>query len=116
VTLERIASSRRSLEVRVAAEPGVGYTIEFIGTRRGFDRSSEPVVDDDGNELHVTRRYSGEVGEVFRTVEGSHASYEFTGDELYVRAKITSTKEHPNPAEPGEPERAWTQPVPGPGA
>lgn len=111
VTLERVAASGRSLEVAVAAEPGVEYTIEFIGTRRGFDRASEPVLDEDGNELRVTRRYSGEVGEVFQTVAGANASYEFTGDELYVRAKITSTKEHPNPGEPGEPERAWTQPV-----
>lgn len=114
VTLQRIASSNRSLEVQVAAEPGVDYTIEFIGTRRGFDRTSEPVVDGDGNELHVTRRYSGEVGEIFKTVEGPLATYQFTGDELYVRAKITSTKDHPNPSEPGEPERAWTQPVRGP--
>ncbi len=84
--------------------------------RRGFDHASEPVVDDDGNELRVTRRYSNDVGEVFQTVEGAEAVYEFAGDELYVRARITSSKEHPNPGEPGETERAWSQPVLGPGA
>lgn len=116
VSLERVASSRQSLAVQVDAESGVDYTVEFIGTRQGFDRVSEAVVDEDGNELHVTRQYSSEVGEVFQTFEGTEAVYEFTGDELYVRARITSSREHPNPAEPGEKERAWSQPVPGPGA
>ena len=116
VSLERVTSSRKSLAVHVDAESGVDYTIEFLGTRQGFDRVSEAVVDEDGNELHVTRNYSSEVGEVFQTVAGPEAVYEFTGDELYVRARITSSKEHPNPAEPGEKERAWSQPVHGPGA
>lgn len=115
VSLSRIASSPAFLEVEVAAEPGVDYTIEFIGTRRGFDRASEAVVDDDGNELHTTRRYSSDVGEVFNTVHGPTGIYEFSGDELYVRARITSSKEHPNPAELGDFEQAWCQPVLGPG-
>jgi hypothetical protein len=115
VSLSRIASSPTFLELDVAAEPGVDYLIEFIGTRRGFDRASEAVVDDDGNALHVTRHYSNEVGEVFKTVQGPTGNYEFSGDELYVRARITSSKEHPNPSELGDHEQAWCQPVPGPG-
>jgi len=34
-----------------------------------------------------------------------------TGDELYVRARVVSSRRHPNPSEPGEFERAWIQPV-----
>jgi hypothetical protein len=40
--------------------------------------------------------------------------YRFTGKELYVRAKVTSTRLHPNPFKKGDVEAAWTQPVVGP--
>ena len=41
----------------------------------------------------------------------TEAAYEFKGNELYVRAKVTSTKKHPNPSYMGEVECAWTQPL-----
>ncbi len=116
VRLLEVSSSERGLAVEVEAEEGVEYTIEFIGTRTGFDAASEPIQDEDGNEVYATRRYSDDVGEVFQTVDGTRAAYEFTGDELYVRARVTSTKPHPNPSEPGESERAWCQPTLGPAA
>jgi hypothetical protein len=115
VLLDRIASSTSGLDVTVHAEPGLTYQIEFIGTRSGFDRHHEPVRDEQGNELPVTRRYSPELGAVLATVTGSQGSYRFQGDELYVRARVTSSRVHPNPSEPGEFERAWVQPVRGPG-
>jgi len=33
------------------------------------------------------------------------------GDELYVRARIISSKLHPNPYAAGDRETAWTQPL-----
>ena len=114
VTLERVMSSVDGLEVDVKAEAGVKYTIEFIGTRRGFDSKSEPVHGKDGQEVRATRRYSDEIGAVFSRVDETSASYRFTGDELYVRARVTSSRHHPNPSEVGEFERAWTQPTVGP--
>lgn len=33
------------------------------------------------------------------------------GDEIYVRARIVSTKPAPNPSYDGEVQMAWTQPV-----
>jgi hypothetical protein len=116
VTLEKVVSSSKGLEVEVRPEPDVTYTIEFIGTRKGFDPTSEPVLDDDGNPIYATRRYSDDIGAVLKKVEGTKAAYEFTGDELYVRALVTSSKKHPNPSEVGEYERAWVQPLRGPGA
>jgi len=50
------------------------------------------------------------------TVHGERASYRFGRDELYVRARVTSTKHHPNPSELGDFERAWVQPARGPAA
>jgi hypothetical protein len=48
---------------------------------------------------------------VLATVEGTVASYEAQGNEIYVRARILSDKVHPNPYEEGDVEMAWTQPL-----
>ncbi len=116
VTLQRVVSDEKGLSIDIAGEPDVEYTVEFIGTRSGFDPASTPVLDKDGNELNVTRRYSEDIGRVFAKSTGTAASYQFTGDELYVRARITSTKLHPNPSAVGDFEQAWVQPALGPAA
>lgn len=116
VTLERVTSLTDGLDVAVKADADVKYTIEFLGTRRGFDTKSEPVLDKEGKEVRATRRYSDDIGKVLARTEGTTASYRFTGNELYVRARITSSRQHPNPSEVGELERAWTQPAIGPAA
>jgi hypothetical protein len=115
VRLESIASGTEQMTVAVAAEPGVNYMIEFIGTRAGFDATSTEVVDRDGRPIRTTRRYSNEVGAVLQSSRGSTATYRFAGDELYVRARVTSSKLHPDPSAPGEYERAWCRPVCGAG-
>jgi hypothetical protein len=116
VTLDRIDSGSDGLQIAIHAEPGVTYTIDFIGTRKGFDPKREPVHDAEGKELPVTRKYSDDIGRVLKTFEGTAAAYQFTGDELYVRARVTSSRRHPNPSEVGEFERAWVQPLRGPAA
>ena len=55
--------------------------------------------------------YSDGIGEVLRKVEGSSARYELTGDEIYVRARVISSRLHPNPFAEGDREMAWTQPL-----
>lgn len=114
VTLERVASSPAGIEVQVRPEAGVDYTIDFIGTRAGYDATSAPVPDQNGNSDRITRRYSSDVGRVLQTVSGTRAQYGFDERDLYVRARVTSTKKHPNPSAVGEYERAWCQPVRGP--
>ena len=74
---------------------GVTYTTEFIGTRRGFDRRSEAFVDKQGDP--VTRRYSRDIGVVLAEVKGTSPNYALKGDELYVRARIISSKPKANP-------------------
>lgn len=114
VALNKIVSDETGLSFEIAAEPGVEYTIEFIGTRAGFDPESTPVLDADGNELNVTRQYSEDIGRVFARSTGTSGSYQFTGDELYVRARITSSKLHDNPSAVGDFQQAWVQPALGP--
>jgi hypothetical protein len=116
VELKKVISSERGLEVEVAAEPDVEYTVAFIGTKKGFDPKSEPVVGKDGKEIDTTRKYSEDIGKEFAKSTGTKATYQFSPDDLYVRAVVTSTKKHPNPSEAGEFERAWVQPVLGPAA
>lgn len=114
IELARVISSPKGLDVEVLAEKGVRYRIDFVGTRAGYDPGSKPVLDDKGEEINATRIYSDDIGATLKTVNGYEASYRFSGDELYVRAIVTSTKMHSNPSEVGEFERAWAQPVVGP--
>lgn len=99
------------LTVAVDPEAGVTYKTEFIATFKDAPLDSEPRRDKKGKILDVTRVYSPEVGKVVATVKGPEATYRLTGRELYVRARVTSTKAHPNPFLKGDVEVAWTQPV-----
>lgn len=87
VELESFRMGPDSYEVTVAAEEGVQYTIQFIGTR------------------------GEEAGTILQESQGPRARYSFQGDELFVRAKVVSDRVHSNPAEEGEMECAWLQPV-----
>ncbi len=111
VRLKKILSGPKQLHIEIDPVPGETYTIEFIGTRTGYDKSSYPVLDKQGKPIRTTRIYSKEIGEVFETVKGNCATYHFRGDEIYVRARVTSSEKHPNPSEPGDFKMAWVQPV-----
>ena len=109
VRLKDVQFQNNTLSIEVEPEDGVTYTTQFIGTRRNFDRTSQPGVSLAGRP--VTRQYSGDIGEVFTVRRGIRPEYTMTGDELYVRAKIVSSKRKDNPHAVGEKETAWTQPV-----
>lgn len=114
VTLDEVTSSPQGLRLTIRGEEGVTYRTEFLGTTQGFDRRREPVRDERGKLLPVTQRYSNDVGRVLASVDGLTAEYQFRGDELYVRAQVTSSRPHPNPSEIGDFETAWVQPTLGP--
>ncbi len=88
VELEGVERSGDELRVRIVPEVGVAYTTEFFGSRR-----------------------DGPAGEVLAAVAGTDVRYTLEGDELYVRARVTSSKEKVNGYRAGELERAWTQPL-----
>ncbi|MED6307839.1 MAG: histidinol-phosphatase [Planctomycetota bacterium] len=92
VALRSLESDGRTIRLEVDERPGVAYTVEFIGAR-ATDGDRRPVA------------------EVLQSSSGPRASYRFTGDELYVRARITSDRAHPRPYAVGDLEQAWTQPV-----
>ncbi|HND53292.1 MAG TPA: hypothetical protein PLV92_12870 [Pirellulaceae bacterium] len=99
------------LTIDIARRNGATYVTEFIGTLKDYDRKNEPAVDEKGQPIRATRRYSADVGKVLAKVEGLQPAYQLTGDELYVRAVVTSTEKPTNPAFEGQFQQAWTQPV-----
>jgi hypothetical protein len=109
----------KTIELAIRPDEGATFTTQFIGTLRGFDDKSEPTLtadgkpptDKSGKPLRVSRRYSGEVGQILAIAEGLTAKYTLTGKELYVRAVITSTKPPVDPSFEGQRQQAWTQPV-----
>jgi hypothetical protein len=112
VTLKTLESGDNTLALSVEAEEDVEYTIEFIGTRRGADLRGRPVSNLPADlQGRASLRYSDEIGVVLQTVKGTEARYVAKGNELYVRARVTSTKPHPNPFRDGDTTMAWTQPL-----
>ena len=92
VELEAITFDGKTLEIRIKEEPGVDYVTEFIGTSEGKGDVGTP-----GQMLFITNT--------------NPATYTLDGDELYVRARIRSTRPHPRPYAEGDLEMAWVQPV-----
>ena len=112
VELEEIVYGDDGYTVAVKAEPGATYTVQFIGTREGFDEKTEPLKDEDGNVIaDFNPRYSESIGEVLLETTDSPATYTYKGDELYVRAKVISDVPQPDPFKAGDVKLAWTQPV-----
>ena len=111
VRLKDVRRTKRELAVEIEAEPGVSYKTEFIGTLKGFDPTSRPGPRPTNSIYAVTRLYTEQIGAVLAVAEGPRASYTLDGDELYVRAKVTSTKPKLNAFGTNETEVAWTQPV-----
>jgi hypothetical protein len=48
---------------------------------------------------------------VLASAKGTKAEYILKGDELYVRARVTSSKPMQSSPVGGEVEKAWTQPL-----
>jgi hypothetical protein len=113
VVLNEVVRDGNVLKIEIRAEPGVTYKTEFIATLKGTDLTATPKTfkDKDGKEVPVTGDYSPEIGKVVTASTGANPMYTLTGQELYVRAKVTSSKPHPNPYAKGDVEVAWTQPV-----
>ena len=111
VSLESIVvdPTQQAIAVEVDSQPGEEYTIEFIGTRANYDRTSEVRIDDASKRL--TRKYSSDIGAVLQASVGKSATYRIQGDELYVRAVVTSTAKLADPSWDEQRKQAWTQPV-----
>lgn len=113
VTLTEVHRGERELSLSVKPEDGVSYVIQFIGTRRGFDKTTTMLPPDKSGRTLPHRRYSKDVGAVLSEVKGTSGRYTLKGDEIYVRAKVISSKKKVNGSVAEEYECAWTQPIVG---
>lgn len=112
VTLRDVQRSGKRLSVAIQTEPGTEYTIQFIGTRHGYSKESTLIPPAPGPQRTLPhRRYSEDIGAILKEEKGSSATYTLQGDELYVRARVVSSKPKANGSAAGEMETAWTQPL-----
>ncbi|MGV3588680.1 MAG: histidinol-phosphatase [Adhaeribacter sp.] len=92
VELKDVTYKKGKLEVQVKPKADVNYTIQFWGPNEAA-----------GN--------NGKAGHILKEVKGTKATYQLQKNDLYVRAKIISSKLQQNPFQEGDLETAWTQPV-----
>lgn len=92
VRLEGLQYGKEAKGVRfeIVAEPGVTYKTEIFGTKQKSPNLP---------------------GESLAVIEGTLVDFSGEGDELYLRATVTSSKKHPNPSYEGQMTQAWTQPI-----
>jgi hypothetical protein len=104
VRLKSVTRTAKKLSLAIDPEPGVTYTITFIGTKRSFvlknTGEGKPEVDPSiiGQPLAAP-------------IQATKAIYTLAPEDLYVRAQIVSSKPKKNGLDPEETERAWTQPA-----
>lgn len=114
VILKNLQFDGTTLTVEIDPKEEEKYTVEYIGTRRNFDKESKPAIDADGNSLpNSTRIYSNQVGQRFKQTSDIKSNYSFTGNELYVRVRIVSTAVQIDAFtnEVIGTQKAWVQPV-----
>lgn len=92
VELKNITFKQKKLAVEVNPQAGIDYTIQFWGAR-------------ESGKGEAKKRL------LLKEVKGSKASYKLSKKDLYVRAKVISSKPKENPYQEGDMETAWTQPV-----
>lgn len=90
VVLDSIWHTPQKYGLAIRPRPGVQYTTQFIVTL-----ANDP----------------DHPGIVRATSTGLAMEYSIRGDELYVRARVESSRLKENPRIPGELEQAWVQPV-----
>ncbi len=89
----RFDESSQTLSIRIDADSGANYRTDFVATLKG-----------DGDAPQ-------QVGVVIDSQKGLLPSYTMTGNELYLRAVVTSDQAHTDPSFKDQKQQAWTQPV-----
>ncbi len=95
----------KTLSLEIPAVEGVQFTTEFVATLK--PTAGEP---QDGDALPALPA-ADDIGRVVATSKSLNPSYTFRGNEVYVRARVTSSAPHADPTLPDQLQQAWTQPV-----
>lgn len=111
VMLDEVRVTPEEITLTIRPERGVHYRTEFVATMKDAPLDSSPRLDKEGKVLPVTRVYNEQIGKVVEESTDLAPRYRLTGKERYVRARVISSKFHPNPYKKGDVEMAWTQPA-----
>ncbi len=106
VQVNLIEIGQTSYKIEMMPEDGTTFTTQFIGTTKRDMLTVEVFDDQERNSTNDSL-----MGKVLAIKQGLKVQYDFNGDELYVRAKVTSSKKKKNPYSENELETAWLQPV-----
>lgn len=99
-------SETQTLSLVIPAVAGEEFTTEFIATLK--PSAGEP---QDGIDTLPALPPAEDIGRVVATSTSLTPAYTFRGDEVYVRARVTSSAAHGDPTLPDQRQQAWTQPV-----
>ena len=105
-----------TLKVEIAPEENTGYEINFIVTKKGFDRNcrNRKFRQDDRRFCRNIPVIGEDIGITAMSVKGTSAAYTMSDDDLYVRAvAISNTPCSLKTLFYPETQRAWTQPFTG---
>lgn len=100
----------KTLGLVIPAVAGVTFTTEFVATLKAQTHESVPIAEQGGEELPQLPA-AEDIGKVVATSTSLRPTYTFTGNEVYVRARVTSSAAHVDPSLPDQRQQAWTQPV-----
>ncbi len=92
VELQQLDFKNKTLKITVKPEQGVEYKIQFWGAAKLKGKNEK-------------------TGTLLKEVIGTTGSFRYRKKNLYVRAKVVSSKLKENPFAEGDVETAWTQPV-----
>jgi len=110
----RFDAATRTVSLVIRPDGNETFVTRFIGTRRGVKIEGKPRLDQDGRVVETTLDYrtsqGPQIGEILGETQGLNPVYTLTGNELYVRAVVTSSGTPAVPSVEAEFKRAWTQP------
>ncbi len=107
VYIKSIQSNPKSYAITIQPENGITYSTQFIGVAKNDITDIDTFKNSEMKDIINDNT----IGKILSVKEGAKVSYQFQGNEIYVRAKIISSKLKENPYAQNDFESAWLQPV-----
>ena len=89
VKVKSIEIGQTSYRIEITPEDGATFTTQFVGTTKKDILNLE-----DFDSQKENSKNDSLIGKVLAVKQGVKVQYDFNGDELYVRAKVISSKKN----------------------
>lgn len=122
----------KTMHIKVLPQPGASYTIHLIATPADVSIEAQAVPDAQATAGQTSAaqasaaqandketsprestgllRYSPEIGQIVKTIQGTSASFQCQDDWLFARIVVTSDQAASDPSFAGQTKQAWLQP------